>query len=181
VNNLGPLDLGRHPEHARLASAAGYRAILELSSRLEGDERQPAGDERRIVFGKSRAGDEIRVKTSVSMTIGPRDRTVAFVTLLLEGLTSKTSRSSLDACCLVWRRGNCTRGAATTSKGRGGITRYDAAPASLAGRDGRFGRRRRHRSQRLPGVTLHCRDLLNRSWPDPGVSRAAPGSPLLIT
>ena len=43
-----------------------------------------------------------------------------------------------------------------------------------------LGSRRPHRSQRLPEVSLHCRDLLNRSRPDPGVSQAPPGSPFRL-
>lgn len=72
MHDLDPLNLRVQPEHARLAPAPADRAIPQLSSRLERDEFRSTGNERRIALDKSRSRYE---KTSVSITIGPRDRT----------------------------------------------------------------------------------------------------------
>ena len=76
VDDLNPLDLRLQPEHPGVAPPSTNCAIPQLSDRLERDERRPTSDERRIAFCKPRAGTRSALKTSVSMTIGPRDRTV---------------------------------------------------------------------------------------------------------
>jgi hypothetical protein len=62
LNDLDPLDLRLHPEHPRLAPAAAYPAIRELRSRLERDECQPTGDQRRVALDEPRSRDPIRAE-----------------------------------------------------------------------------------------------------------------------
>ena len=77
VDDLDPLDLGRQPEHAR----AGCQPRRIASYRSSGAVWKEMNASRPVMSGawcsaSREPGTRSALKTSVSMTIGPRDRTV---------------------------------------------------------------------------------------------------------
>jgi hypothetical protein len=67
VDDLGSLDLGFEPEHARFALAAVKRAVAEFGDGLEGDQGWAIGDHRRVAVGRGAPGTRSALNTSASM------------------------------------------------------------------------------------------------------------------
>jgi hypothetical protein len=74
VDDFHAIDKCFEPEQPGLAPAALQRAIAQFGRGLKRDEGRASGDDRRVAFAKRAPGSRSALKTSVSITIGPRGR-----------------------------------------------------------------------------------------------------------